>query len=269
MNKIMVGILDKIIRNKKEEVTRNKNELPISELLTRIQSLPTPVSLSNGLNHENRVAIMAEIKQASPSVGILRKDFDPVSIAKSYEKCGAGALSILTDVNFFKGKLEYLTQVRPQVKLPLLRKDFIIDPYQVVEARAFCADAILLILGLLSKMQCGEIAVATREFKLDLLVEVHTADELERALGYGFSLIGINNRNLNTFEVDLKTTEKLLAAVPKDVLVVSESGIKKKEDIEWLGQLGVDAVLIGEAFMRQADVGAALKQFVGVPKWSR
>lgn len=265
----MVSILAEIIKNKKREVKRKKKEIPISELLFMIQSLPLPCSFTKGLNHDNTVAIIAEIKKSSPSAGILRQHFNPVSIAKSYEKNGARAISILTEENFFGGNLKILNKVREEIKLPLLRKDFIIDPYQVIESRANGADAVLLILGILSETQCAELVVATRELKLNLLVEVHTAKELERALNYGFSLIGINNRNLNTFEVNLNTTEKLVSVVPKDVILVSESGIKNKKDIEKLGQLGVDAVLIGETIMRQDDVGAAVKQFVGVPKWSR
>ncbi|MFQ5822977.1 MAG: indole-3-glycerol phosphate synthase TrpC [bacterium] len=265
----MNSVLEKIIKNKKREVKQRKKEVPIARLFELIQNLPTHDYFSKGLYDSGTVEIIAEIKKSSPSAGLLRQNFDPISIAKSYEINGAWAISILTDEKFFKGNLKCLYQVRQVVKLPLLRKDFIIDPYQAIEARAYGADAILLILRILSKMQCIELEMATREINLDILVEVHTIEELERALSYGFSFIGINNRNLNTFEVNFKTTEKLLAALPKDVIVVSESGIKKKEDIQRLGQIGVDAVLIGEAFMRQADIGAALKQFVGVPKWSR
>jgi indole-3-glycerol phosphate synthase len=265
----MNQILDRIVESKKREVRCKKQERPLSELLSVIQGLPAPRLFFEDLIHEKAVAIIAEIKRASPSAGILRQDFDPVSIAKTYKKNGARAISILTEEKYFNGKLSYLNQVRKEVNLPLLRKDFVLDPYQVVEARAAGADAVLLILSILSKEQGFELVVTTREFKLDLLVEVHTAEELQRALSYGCRVIGINNRNLTTFEVDLNTTERLFSAIPKEVVVISESGIKQKQDVEKLGQLGVDAVLIGETLMRQKDVGAALRQFSGVPKWSR
>ncbi len=264
-----MNILDTIIENKKEEVHRQKKAVPVTRLIDLSQNLPAPRSFCNCLDAQTTVAIIAEIKRASPSAGLLRADFDPVFIAQSYEKNGASALSILTDERFFKGKLEYINHVRQHVEIPILRKDFIIDPYQVVEARAFGADVILLIMGALSKAQCLELVATAHELNLGTLVEVHCREELNTALSCDFRVIGINNRNLRTLEVDLNTTERLLAHIPGQVKVVSESGIKNKKEIERLGQLGVDAVLIGESLMRQSDIGAALKQFVGVPKWSR
>lgn len=265
----MVDLLSKIIDNKKVEVRRRKKEIPASTLFGVIETLNAPKGFSAVLKGHPQVALIAEIKKSSPSAGLLRRDFDPAAIAKCYESNGAKAVSVLTDEHFFHGQLEHLAQVREEINLPLLRKDFMIEPYQVIEARASGADAILLISCVLSESQCLELAAAARELKLDLLVEVHTPEALARALSNGFRLIGINNRNLQTFQVDLATTERLMLLIPKDVTVVSESGIKDRNDVERLGEMGVDAVLVGERLMRQADVGVAVREVVGVRKWLR
>lgn len=265
----MLHILDKIIQNKTKEVHKRKSETPISELANRIQDVPMLRPFSDSLQRDDNVAVIAEIKRSSPSAGLLRADFDPITIARCYERNGASAISVLTDQKFFGGNIQHLHLVREYVDLPILRKDFILDPYQVIEARAYGADAILLILSLLSESQCAELVTAAREYGLETLVEVHTTEELKRALELPFSLIGVNNRNLNSFSVDLSTTEKLITAVPSEAVIVSESGIRNRQDIERLSKLGIDAVLVGETLMREQDVGGTLSDLVGVPKWSR
>lgn len=265
----MTALLEKIIRNKEKEVTEKKKTVSPLELLRMAQDRPEPRSLSRQLRQSHTVGVIAEIKKASPSAGILREDFHPALLSQTYEKSGACAISVLTDERFFSGTLEYLAQVRQCVSLPILRKDFIIDPYQVVEALAYGADAILLILSVLSQSRCRELLGLAGEFKLDCLVEIHTPEELEIALALDADFIGINNRDLNSFRVDFSTTEKLIVSIPKDVAVVSESGIKSPEDVVRVGEYGVDAVLIGETFMRSSDVAATVKQFVGFEKWSR
>ena len=265
-------ILQKILARKEKEITERKSRLSLEE----IRRLAINAPAQRGFYHtimktidKGKAAVIAEIKKASPSQGVIREDFNPAQIAESYANAGASCLSILTDVDFFQGKDEYLKQAKDACMLPVLRKDFMIDPYQILEARVHGADCVLLILSLLSEAQCRELAAVAREYKLDVLAEVHTRSELEKALDLGFQLIGINNRDLTTFSVSLSTTEKLIASIPNDVTLVSESGIKTREDVERLGKIGVDAVLVGETLMRQPDVGAALRKIAGVRKWSR
>jgi indole-3-glycerol phosphate synthase len=198
----------------------------------------------------NELGVIAEVKKASPSAGVIAESFDPVAIAKNYECAGANAISVLTDTKFFQGKLEYLVDVRAAVSVPLLRKDFIWDRAQIAESAANGADAILLIVAALTQDQLVRLLKNAREYRLDVLVEVHTQDELQRALEAGAEIIGINNRDLITFDVDLATTEKLCREVPDEVLLVSESGIKTAGDAARVKACGVDAVLIGEALMR-------------------
>jgi len=197
-----------------------------------------------------KLAIIAEIKKASPSAGVIVESFDPVTIAKNYERAGASAISVLTDVKFFQGSLEHLRNVRSAVSLPLLRKDFIWDRVQLAESAANGADGILLIVAALTQDQLARLVKNTTEYRLDALVEVHTRDELQRALEAGAKIIGINNRNLTTFDVDLATTEKLCREVPDKVVLVSESGIRTAGDVARVKACGVDAVLVGEALMR-------------------
>ncbi len=196
------------------------------------------------------VAVIAEIKKASPSAGVIAESFDPVAIAKDYERAGAAAISVLTDTQFFRGSLQNLVDVCASVSLPVLRKDFILDEIQIAEAAAAGADAILLIVAALEQKQLIDLASAAARYQLEALVEVHTLEELERALDAGAEIIGINNRNLETFDVDLGVTEKLSEKVPNDVVLVSESGIKSAKDVARARACGVDAVLVGEALMR-------------------
>lgn len=264
----MNTILDNILQNKKQEIARLQQEMPASELFQTLRHTPQRRAFSAKLKRDD-VTVIAEIKKASPSAGILRADFNPIDIAKVYEKNGAAAISVLTDETFFNGKLEYLQNVRDEVRLPLLRKDFIIDPDQVLQTKAYGADAFLLIIGILSDEQCLELKAAAHEYHLEILAEIHSEAELERALNLDFEVIGINNRDLKTFAVELATTEKLSKLIPPQVILISESGVKTRADIERFGRSGVDAVLIGETLMRQKHVGAALKQLTGVAKWSR
>jgi indole-3-glycerol phosphate synthase len=209
------------------------------------------------------VSLIAEVKKASPSKGIIREDFDPVKIARIYEECLASAISVLTDKAFFQGDLEYLTLIREAVKIPLLRKDFIIDEFQIYEARAFGADAILLIVSILDKTQLAEYQHLANELGLDSLIEVHTEKEVEKAIYADANIIGINNRDLSTFETNIDTTAHLIKLIPDDKIVVSESGISTRDDILTLKDQGVDAVLIGETLMKSDDIGKKIKELLG------
>jgi indole-3-glycerol phosphate synthase len=209
-------------------------------------------------------AVIAEVKKASPSKGVLRADFDPAAIAASYSQGGAACLSVLTDVDFFQGSAEYLKQARAACQLPVLRKDFMIDPYQVYEARAMGADCILLIVAALDDGRMSELAGLAGELGMDVLVEVHDGDELERALKLPLPMVGINNRNLRTFETTLQTTLDLLERIPDDRIVVTESGILAPEDVSLMRDHGVHSFLVGEAFMRADDPGARLRELFGL-----
>jgi indole-3-glycerol phosphate synthase len=208
---------------------------------------------------DGQIAIIAEVKKASPSAGIIATSFDPVRIARAYESDGADAASVLTDEQFFQGQLDYLTNVRNSVSIPVLRKEFILDEVQIAESCAAGADAILLIVAALDQKQLVSLSKAATGYQLDALVEVHTLEELERALGASAEIIGINNRNLATFEVDLSVTQKLSEEVPDNIVLVSESGIKTPADVALIRECGVDAVLVGEALMRESTSIAALR----------
>ncbi len=256
-------ILRKILARKAEEIAERKRGLAI-EALARQVEVAEPVrgflaALQNRIE-SGQPAVIAEVKQASPSRGILRADFDPVQIAASYERGGAACLSVLTDVDFFKGSDAYLRQARAACSLPVLRKDFIIDPYQVHEARAIGADCILLIVAALDDALLRELFALASELGMDVLVEVHDGDELERALLTGAPLIGINNRNLRNFETRLEVTLDLLGRVPGDRTVVTESGIHTRADVTLMRDHGVHTFLVGEAFMKAADPGGKLAE---------
>ncbi len=212
---------------------------------------------------QRKNAVIAEIKKASPSKGVIRADFDPVAIAKAYEKGGATCLSVLTDVQYFQGADDYLRQVRRSVGLPILRKDFMLDPYQVIEARAMGADAILIILAMVDDTLAEELCAAARELGLGVLPEVHDAAELERALRLGTALLGVNNRNLHSFETTLDTTIGLLPEIPEGRTVITESGIFTSADIGRMNKAGVYGFLVGESLMRQSDPGVALSSLLG------
>lgn len=257
-------ILDKILDEKKNEVAARKAMLPIRELKSRVSDAPVPLDFMRRLarNKAGIPAVIAEVKKASPSKGVIRPDFDPEAIAMSYEAAGASAISVLTDEKFFQGSLNFLRQVKKTVSLPVIRKDFIIDEYQVYEARAAGADAILLIVAALEKDTINQLMNRAAEIGMQCLVEVHNEQEMETAIDVGAPLIGINNRNLQTFEVSLDTTARLLPMIPR-AKTVSESGIFTRDDMKRLGEMGVDAVLIGEALMRERDIEAKLRELIG------
>ncbi len=256
-------ILDRIIDRKREEIEAGKRRFSAGALLARARDEEPPRGFVRALRasvEAQRPAVIAEVKKASPSKGVIREDFDPVDVARRYQDNGASALSVLTDRDFFQGHEDYLQAARAAVTLPALRKDFIIDPWQVLESRAIGADAVLLIVAALSDAQLEELSAAAREVGCDVLVEVHTAEELERALRLDVTLMGINNRNLHTFETRLETTLELAAAVPADRLVVTESGIHTSADVRRMRAEGIHAFLVGEAFMKQPDPGLALRE---------
>jgi indole-3-glycerol phosphate synthase len=262
----MSDILPKILARKAEEIAERSTRLSLAELRRRVQNLPPPRPFLGDLERtiaRGRPAVIAEIKRASPSKGLLRDPFLPADIARSYAAAGACCLSVLTDRDFFQGHEDYLQEARAACELPVLRKDFIIDPYQVYEARLIGADCILLIVAALDAVELLELARLATDLDLDVLVEVHDAAELERALASGAALIGINNRNLRTFETRLEVTLNLLARIPTDRTVVTESGIHTPADVALMRAHGVHAFLVGEAFMRAPDPGAKLAELFG------
>lgn len=259
-------ILKKIIARKREEIAERSQQVSLAEMIERARTADACRGFVAAIRSKiaaGRAAVIAEIKKASPSKGVMREDFRPADIAVSYEKGGAACLSVLTDKDFFQGSEEYLQQARAACALPVIRKDFIIDPYQVYEARAIGADCILLIVAALDDAQLTELAELATQLGMDVLVEVHDADELARALPLNLPLVGINNRNLRTFEVSLQTTLDMLAAIPADRIVVTESAIHTREDVALMRDHAVNAFLVGEAFMRAEDPGAQLAELFG------
>lgn len=261
-------ILQRILDRKAEEVAERSARVPLDALRARLPEAPPArgfVAAIAAKRDAGVPAVIAEVKKASPSKGVIREDFDPAAIAASYEAGGAACLSVLTDIDFFQGADAYLQQARAACALPVLRKDFTIDPYQIVEARVLGADCILLIVAALDDARLDALYREAVSVGLDVLVEVHDADELQRALrlppirGH-VPLIGVNNRNLRTFEVSLATTLSLKYAVPADRILVTESGIATRDDVDWLLAAGIEAYLVGESFMRETDPGAALKR---------
>jgi indole-3-glycerol phosphate synthase len=262
----MSGVLERIVAVKQEEVAAAiaRKSLAVmradaeSRVLTRDFVGAIRARIANG-----RPAVIAEIKKASPSKGVLREDFIPADIAQSYAEFGAACLSVLTDVQFFQGSVDYLKQARASCQLPVLRKDFMVDAYQIYESRAMGADCILLIAACLADSQMAEFEAIARSLDMAVLVEVHDVTELQRALKLKTPLMGINNRNLSTFEVSIDTTLGMVKDVPQDRILVTESGILNREDVLRMGAAGVNAFLVGEAFMRAADPGEALDALFG------
>lgn len=261
MLRIRKTYLDDIIIYKKKELEERKKKIPYNALKMQLQFVKKPKDFKAALTGEG-VKIIAEIKKASPSKGVIRENFDHLEIAGTYEKAGAAAISVLTDSKFFQGDIEYLSQARQVVEIPLLRKDFIIDEYQVVEARIYGADAILLIATVLKEDELKYLYELSRSLGMQVLVEVHDKKDLKKALNAGAEIIGINNRDLKKFKTDIQTTVELAKLIPKDKIVVSESGINSIEDIKMLRDGGANAFLIGEAFMREDDFGAKVKEFI-------
>lgn len=258
----MSDVLAKICADKYEHIKRQKAAISVTDLERRARATPSPRGFQRALRAATAAGgygLIAEIKKASPSKGLIRADFDPPSLARAYAKGGATCLSVLTDEPYFQGKDEYLEQVRTAVDLPIIRKDFMLDPYQVIEARALGADCILLIMAALSDSQAVELEAAAAEYGLDVLVEVHDGAELDRALKLKSKLLGVNNRDLKTLQVDLATTEALAVRVPADILLVAESGLYTKADLDRMARCGARCFLVGESLMRQTDVEAATR----------
>ena len=259
----MSDILQRILARKREEVEAQRARVPLAELQSRIAAAPPLRGFAQALRSridDGEAAVIAEVKKASPSKGVIRADFDPAAIARSYEAGGAACLSVLTDVDFFQGADGYLIAAREACSLPVLRKDFVVDAYQLHEARALGADAVLLIAAALDDAQLAGFAALAAGLGLDALAEVHDAAELERVLRLPLPLVGVNNRDLRTFTVSLDTTLALEDAIPADRVLVTESGIATAADVARMRAAGVHAFLVGEAFMREPDPGAALRR---------
>ncbi len=256
-------ILNRILARKQQEISARREHAPLDELQRRAGAAsPTRgfvMSLARRVDN-GEAAVIAEIKKASPSKGVIRENFDPVEIARSYQRGGASCLSVLTDREFFQGSEDYLEAARVACELPVSRKDFIVDPYQVVESRAIGADCILLIVAALEDAPLAELHAQARSLDMDVLVEVHDRNELERALSLELELVGINNRDLRSFDTSLDTTIRMLDSIPDSCMVVTESGIHSRDDVALMRASGVNAFLVGEAFMRKPDPGQALTE---------
>jgi indole-3-glycerol phosphate synthase len=261
----MSDTLRKITADTARHVARCKAARPLALVEADAKKAEAPRGFAKALKSTiaaGHYGLIAEIKKASPSKGLIRPDFDPPSLARAYERGGATCLSILTDEPYFQGRDAFLVQARAATKLPVLRKDFMIDPYQIVEARALAADCVLLIMACLDDALAAELATLTHKLGMDVLVEVHNEEELERALKIDGDLIGVNNRNLKTLDVDLATTEQLAPKVPKDRVLVAESGLGSPADLARMARVGASAFLIGESFMRKADVEGAVREML-------
>jgi indole-3-glycerol phosphate synthase len=259
----LAQILDDIIKKTKEDLEKRKVDYPVEWLGRSLAYNPfAPKDVYSALKstEENPYRIIAEVKKASPSKGIIREDFEPMSIAQSYEKGGADALSILTEPHFFKGDKEYLGMIRRYVSIPLLRKDFIVDKYQLVEALAYGADFVLLIANALSRKELKTLLEYTHHLGMEALVEIHDKTDLVKAIFAGANIIGINHRNLETFEMDMSLSEKLIPLIPNNKIIVAESGITTHETVQELAKVGADAFLVGEHFMRQENITNAVKK---------
>jgi len=254
-------MLDKIVADKKEELKQRKKAVPVSGLESRIAQRAGTLDFATALKRDG-VSIIAEVKRASPSRGVLCHDFNPVALARTYADNGAAAISVLTESKYFQGSLDHLAETREAVEIPLLRKDFIFDPYQVYESRAYGADALLLIAAILEREQLDELLTLSHSLGLNCLVEVHNESEVDRALRSGARIIGINNRDLKTFQVDIGTTQRLRALIPGDRVVVSESGISSRRDIDYLKSWGIDAALVGEALLTSDDIAVKMRELM-------
>ena len=254
MHKVLSLILD--AKKERVKVLKKNREA----FLSLIKKAPAPVSFKNAIKREGKISLIAEVKQASPSAGVLRKGFSHLDLAKTFKRLKASAISVVTEEDFFLGKINYIEDIKKRVNLPILRKDFILDEVQVLESRAVGADAILLIMGVLDEEKTKNLYGAVKDLGMDVLVEVHTEKELKKALKIGVDIIGINSRNLHTFQVNLERTKKLLPFIPEDIVKVSEGGIQTLKDVLLLKGLGADAVLIGEALMRADNLEEKMKE---------
>ena len=254
-------MLNEIIAQKREEVEQRKKSIPLSRLKEGIAQREAPLDFALALE-DTHTRLIAEVKRASPSRGVLCPDFDPVELAKKYAQGGAAAISVLTEVNYFEGSIDHLAAIREEIHLPLLRKDFIFDPYQVYESRAYGADALLLIVAILNQEQLEELLSLSHSLGLKCLVETHRQGEVERAVSSQAKIIGINNRDLTTFAIDVNTTRQLLPLIPQGRIVVSESGISSRSDVEKLKGWGVNAVLVGEALVTAGDIVTKVRELI-------
>lgn len=255
-------ILSRIIEEKRRVVEEAKRIKPLEELIKEAKNICVKSSFKRSISRPHHINLIAEIKKASPSKGILRGDFNPAKIAVTYQANGASAISVLTDERFFEGKLEYIKKIKENISLPVLRKDFIIDEYQIYESVIGSADAILLMAELLSKSELAAFYNLAISMGLDVLVEAHTEEDMEKTLATDCAIIGINNRDLHTFRIDLGVTQKLARLIPSGKVKVSESGIKSYEDVMFLKSLGINAVLIGEAFMESGDIASKMREIM-------
>ncbi len=258
----MSTVLDEIVAYKRQEVAHTREQLPFAELEQQLTAVPAVRCFLTALQQSVQPGLIAEVKKASPSAGVIREDFSPVEIARTYEAAGASCLSVLTDEKFFQGHLEFLKQIRPQVKIPVMRKEFIIDRYQVLEARVAGADCVLLIAECLNDDELQDLHDYAHELGMSTLIELYEPDNLPRVLKTGARLIGINNRDLRTFHTTLEHTFDLMKDVPEGVLLVSESGIRTNADILRLRSAGVGAVLVGESLMRCPDIAQAVRELM-------
>lgn len=254
-------MLEKIVADKKEELKGRKKAVPVSELKAQIAQRARTLDFTAALKRDD-VSLIAEVKKASPSRGVLCPDFDPVLLARTYADNGAAAISVLTESKYFQGNLDHLAEIRKKVEIPLLRKDFIFDPYQVYESLAYGADALLLIVAILKQKQLEELLTLSHELGLSCLVEVHNEGEVEKALRSGAQIIGINNRDLKTLSVDIGTTQRLRSMIPEGKIVVSESGISSRNDIDSLKKWGVNAALVGEALLTADDIAVKMRELM-------
>ncbi|HEY1064675.1 MAG TPA: indole-3-glycerol phosphate synthase TrpC [Pirellulales bacterium] len=258
----MATVLDKIVAAKWEEIARHRAELPAAELEAQVADLPPCRDFLAAVSRPGAVRLIAEVKKASPSKGVIREDFDPVAIARIYEQHGASAISVLTDEPFFQGCLDYLRRIRAAVDLPLLRKDFILDRYQLLQARAAGADAALLIAECLPGERIKELVADAESLGLTTLVELYDDENLPRVLASGTKLVGVNNRDLRTFHVDLGHTLRLREQIPREFALVGESGIRTHDDVQRLAAGGVQAILVGESLMSRPDIGRAVDELL-------
>jgi indole-3-glycerol phosphate synthase len=255
-------ILSRIIEEKRKELDRAQSDVPLNVLKKAAESIYIKSSFKKNISRKGHINLIAEIKRSSPSQGVIRNDMDPVRISLAYNAAGASAISVLTDERFFDGKLEYIKMVKDRVTIPVLRKDFIIDEYQVYQSAAAGADAILLIANILTQEELSRYYSLARDLGMDVLMEVHNAEEVEKALSTPATIIGINNRDLTDFNVDISVTQQLIRLIPENKIIVSESGIETYEQVMFLKSLGVNAVLIGETFMRAENIGEKVRDLI-------
>ncbi|MDR3622607.1 MAG: indole-3-glycerol phosphate synthase TrpC [Paludisphaera borealis] len=263
------SILDEIVASKRREVAAGRKRMPIEELEAQAAEAPPVRDFRAALDGRGAIQLIAEVKKASPSVKVIREDFEPVAIARAYQQHGAACISVLTDVPYFQGHLSYLARIRAAVAIPLLRKDFLIDEYQVVEARVAGADAILLIAEILDDATMARLLERARELGMAALVEFHDPANLPRVLAVGADLVGVNNRDLHSFTTDIDRTLRLRDQIPPEILLVSESGIHDRQQVERLQASGVSAILVGESLLRKPDVGLAVEQLLGLATEAR